>query len=152
VPKRANTGSWRSKMVPLATQRSQRLEPSTSSSKSMSRSCQMCSRILSTPSIRHLSLIYRRATPSDSQMALKKTSHSLSKSTSSWAPSPLKQLKATSSPEFSNPAATMPQTAPECTTIPTKPQSETTPEIPIQLSIQLPCLRKSPSQQSQASK
>jgi hypothetical protein len=147
VPRRASTGSSRSKMVLLATQRSQRLEPSTNSSKSMSRSCQMCSRILSTPSIRHLSQTYRRATPSDSQMALKKTSYSHSKSMSSWAPNLLKQLKATSSPEFSNPAATTLQIAPECTIIQTKPQSETTPEIQIQQLIQLPCSRENPRQQ-----
>jgi hypothetical protein len=147
VPRRASTGSSRSKMVLLATQRSQRLEPSTNSSKSMSRSCQMCSRILSTPSIRHLSQTYRRATPSDSQMALKKTSYSHSKSMNSWAPNLLKQLKATSSPEFSNPAATTLQIAPECTIIQTKPQSETTPEIQIQQLIQLPCSRENPRQQ-----
>lgn len=147
MPRRANIGSSRSKMVPLATQRSQRLEPSTNSSKSMSKSCPMCSRILSTPSIRHLSRTYRRATPSDSQMALKKTSYFLSKSMSSWAPNPPKQLKAISSPESNSPAATTPPIAQECTTIQTKPQSETTPEIQIQLSTQLPCSRKNPKQQ-----
>lgn len=152
VPRRANTGSLKSKMVPLATQRSQRLELSTNSSKSMSRSCLMCSRILSTPFIRHLSQTYRRATPSGSQMALKKTSYFLSKSMNSWAPNPPKQLKATSSPGFNSPAATTPPIAQECMTIQTKPQSETTPEIQTQPSIQLPCWRENPRQQHQASK